>query len=156
MKSKHLRMMGFILALLAIGSVIVAACTRPGTLASGSSTSANNGASSATASSGSPAAPGGCVTGTVHTLASTFQESCVDVAKGGQLQIIPSVQSFHILDTGSWVNSNPVPMKESGAPTVNNVQVTSSPVSIGPFNVAGTFHIYCTVHQNMNLTINVR
>lgn len=80
----------------------------------------------------------------------------MDVAKGGRLQVIPSVQSFHILDTGSWVNGTAVPMNEPGAPTVKNVQVTTSPVSLGPFNTAGTFHIYCTVHPNMNLTIAVR
>jgi plastocyanin len=47
-------------------------------------------------------------------------------------------------------------MKESGAPTVNNVQVTSSTVSIGPFITAGTYHILCTVHPNMNLTVIVK
>lgn len=105
---------------------------------------------------GSPAKTGSCATGAVHTLASTFKESCVDVAKGGELQIIPAVPSFHILDAGSWVNGKQVPMNEPDASTVNNVQVTMSPVSIGSFNVAGTFHIYCPVHPNMDLTIVVQ
>jgi len=99
---------------------------------------------------------GSCASGTVYTLASTFKESCVDVAKGGRLQIVPTMQAFHILGTGSWVNGKPVPMSEPGALAVNNVQLTTSPVSIGPFSVAGTFYIYCTVHPNMNLTIIVR
>ena len=149
MERKHLRAVSFILVLLAFGTVVVAACARPGTVASGSSTSVSSGES--------PTTTGSCATGTVHTLVSSFQEACVDVAKGGPLKIIPTAQSvLHILDTGSWVNGTAVPMKESGAPTVNNVQVTSSPVSIGPFNVAGTFLIYCSIHQNMNLTVVVR
>ena len=47
-------------------------------------------------------------------------------------------------------------MQESGAPTVTNVQVTSSTVSIGQFTTAGTYHIFCTVHPNMNLTVIVK
>lgn len=157
MKSKHLRVVSFLLVLLAFGSIVVAACTRPGTAASGSSTPTSSGGPTATASSGPPTTTSNCATGTVHTLVSSFQEACVDVAKGGQLQVIPTAQSvLHILDTGSWVNGNPAPMNEPGAPTFHNLQVTSSPVSIGPFNVAGTFHIYCTIHQNMNLTVVVR
>ena len=105
---------------------------------------------------GSAATTGRCATGAVLTLASTFQESCVEVAKGGQLQLVPAGQTFHLLDTGSWVNGKQVPMNEPGAPTVNNMQLSTSPVSIGPFNVAGTFHIYCSVHPNMNLTIVVQ
>jgi len=47
-------------------------------------------------------------------------------------------------------------MKEPGVPTVNNVQVTSSTVSIEPFTTAGTYHIFCTIHPNMNLTVIVK
>lgn len=28
--------------------------------------------------------------------------------------------------------------------------------AIGPFNTAGTYHLYCTIHQNMNLTVIVQ
>jgi hypothetical protein len=153
MKSKHLRAVSFILVILAFGSIVVAACARSGMAASGSSTPISSGGSTATAGSGSTATASNCVSGPAHTLATTFKESCVMVAKGSNLQIIPSVQSFHNLENGSWVNGKQMPMKEAGAPTVNNVQVTNSPVCVGPFNVAGTFHIFCTVHPNMNLTI---
>lgn len=105
---------------------------------------------------GFPATTSSCATGTAYALALTFKESCVDVAKGGHLQIVPATQSLHLLDTGSWVNGKQVPMNEPGAPTINHVQLTTRPVSIGPFNVAGTFHIDCSVHPNMNLTIVVR
>ena len=79
----------------------------------------------------------------------------MNVAKGSNLQVIPVDNSLHILDNSSWVNGQQVPMTEAGAPTVNNVQVTSGTVSIGPFTTAGTYHIYCTVHPNMNLTVIV-
>jgi plastocyanin len=97
-----------------------------------------------------------CGTGAVYALASTFKESCVEVAKGGQLQIVPAGQTLHILDAGSWVGGKPVPMNEPDVSSINNVRVTAMPVSIGPFTVAGTFYIYCTLHPNMNLTIMVQ
>lgn len=80
----------------------------------------------------------------------------MNVAKGSHLLVIPSVPSFHILTNGSWVNGNQAPMTEDGAPTINNVQVTGGTVSIGPFTTAGTYHIFCTVHPNMNLTVIVK
>ena len=79
----------------------------------------------------------------------------MNVAKGSKLQVVPVVNSLHILDDGSWINGQQVPMTEAGAPAVSNVQVTGSTVSIGPFTTAGTYHIYCTVHPNMNLTVIV-
>ena len=147
MNRKLWRILGMFFALFALGSILLAGC---GTQVTATN---NNGGSTPTPNgSGS----GNCATGTVHTLLTTFQESCVNVAKGSNLQVVPSATSFHILTNGSWVNGNQVPMKETGAPTVNNVQVTSSTVSIGPFTTAGTYHIFCTVHANMNLTVIVK
>lgn len=148
MSSKHLRLVGLILIILALGSVLLAACARPGTATGGGSP----GGATPTSSSGG----GGCASGTVHTLATSFQESCVNVAKGSKLTITPSQPSFHNFLNGSWVNGNQQPATEPGTPTINNVQETSTPVTIGPFNTAGTFHIFCTVHPGMNLTINVK
>jgi hypothetical protein len=144
MNRKRLRIAGLTLAIFALGSILLAACARPGTVT--------------VSSGGSTPTPGGsgCATGTVHTLATTFQEPCVNVAKGSSLTVMPSVQSLHILSNGSWVNGSPQPANEPGAPVVNSVQETTSPVTIGPFNTAGTFHIYCSVHTGMNLTINVK
>lgn len=130
--------------------VLVSACARniSGSPPSGGGTSTPTATSTATT--------GNCPSGTVHTLATTFKETCVNVAKGGTLHVIPSVTSFHNLDPGSWQNGNAVPMNEPGAPPFHNVQVTSSAVTIGPWNKAGTYHIYCTVHPGMNLTVNVK
>lgn len=146
MHSKHFRLLGLALTLLALGSVLLAACVRPGTVTGGG----NTGGTTPTPSGSS------CASGTVHTLISSFQELCVNVAKGSKLTIVPAATSFHNFVNGSWVNGNQQPANEPGAPTVNNVQETSTPVTIGPFTTAGTFHIFCTVHPNMNLTINVK
>jgi len=156
MNRKLWRILGMFFVLFALGSVLLAACGIQDTATN------NNGGSTPTPNVGgsTPAPNGGgsgnCGNGTVHTLLTTFQEACVNVAKGSNLQVVPAAQSFHILTNGSWVNSNQVPMKESGAPTVNNVQVTSGTISIGPFTTAGTYHIFCTVHPNMNLTVIVK
>jgi len=156
MNRKLWRILGMFFVLFALGSVLLAACGIQDTATN------NNGGSTPTPNVGgsTPAPNGGgsgnCGNGTVHTLLTTFQESCVNVAKGEHLQVVPSVTSFHILTNGSWVNGNQVPMNEAGAPTVNNVQVTSGTISIGPFTTAGTYHIFCTVHPNMNLTVIVK
>ena len=146
MNRKLWRVLGMLVALFALGSILLAACGTQGT-----PTNSGGGTPATTGGGGN----GNCANGTVHTLVTTFQEACVNVAKGSNLQIVPVDQSFHNFVNGSWVNGNQVPMKEAGAPTVNNVQETSNPVSIGPFTTAGTFHIFCTVHPNMNLTVIV-
>ena len=142
MNRKQRRVLGILLAIFALGSILLAGCSSQGTTI-GSTTTTNGGG------------VGNCANGTVHTLATTFQEACVNVAKGSKLQVVPVVNSLHILDNGSWVNGQQVPMTEAGAPTVSNVQVTAGTVSLGPFTTAGTYHIYCTVHPNMNLTVIV-
>lgn len=55
-----------------------------------------------------------------------------------------------------WVNNTPHPATEAGAPTLGNIQVNGNSIEIGPFNTAGTYHIYCTVHPGMNLTVIVQ
>jgi plastocyanin len=141
-------MAGLILAVFAIGSMLLAACARPGT-----ATTPTGGATPTSSGGGSSS----CANGTVHTLASSFQESCVNVAKGSSLTIMPVVTTtIHIFSNGTYANGVPQPAVEPGAPTVSSLQETSKPVTIGPFTTAGTFHIYCSVHPNMDLVINVK
>ena len=64
--------------------------------------------------------------------------------------------SFHKKLLTTWQNGQPERSKEQNAPIVNNVQVSGGSVETGPFITAGTYHIYCTVHQDMNLQINVQ
>ena len=95
--------------------------------------------------------------GTVHMGNQNFLQTSVTISKGSSLTVIDDVSTPHILANGSWVNGVAQPMQESGAPTVNNLQFNGNDSqTIGPFNTAGTFHIYCTVHTNMNLTVIVQ
>jgi len=93
---------------------------------------------------------------TVHMGVSNFLQSSVTVPKGSKLLLVDNGSFLHILANGSWQNGTPKPTNEAGAPTVNNVQVTGGSIEVGPFNTAGTYHIYCTVHPGMDLTVIVQ
>jgi plastocyanin len=115
-------------------TVLLAAC-------GGSSSSSTTGSSSAT----------------VHMGQTTFIQSSVTISKGSSLTLVDDVSSLHIIGNGQWVNGVAQPKQEPGAPKVNNVQISNAgqSLTIGPFNTAGTFQIYCSVHPNMNLTVTV-
>src|SRR5205823_7632360 len=93
---------------------------------------------------------------TVHMSAGGFLQSSVTIPKGSKLALVDDVAALHILANGSWQNGVPKTTSEPGAPRVNNVQVNGGSTEIGPFSAAGTYHIYCAVHQGMNLTIIVQ
>src|SRR6266700_5312787 len=93
---------------------------------------------------------------TVHMSAGNFSQPSVTISKGSKLLLVDDVSVLHILANGSWQNGAAKPASEPGAPTVNNVQVNGNSTEIGPFATAGTYHIYCTVHQGMNLTVIVQ
>ena len=107
MNRKLWRILGMFFALFALGSIMLAGC---GTQVTATN---SNGGSTPTPNGGGS---GNCANGTVHTLVTTFQEACVNVTKGSNLQVVPIAQSFHILVNGSWVNGNQVPMKRPGQP----------------------------------------
>lgn len=46
-------------------------------------------------------------------------------------------------------------VSEADAPEVNNDDVTGGTIEIGPFTTSGVYHVYCTIHKGMNLTILV-
>jgi len=94
----------------------------------------------------------------VHMGETTFLQPSVTISKGSSLNLIDDVPVLHIIGNGSWVDNVTKPAIEPGAPVVNNVQISSAGQSIvvGPFNTAGTYHLYCSVHLNMNLTVIVQ
>ena len=148
MNSKRFRMVGIVLVVLALGSVLLAACARPGT------PEANSGGSTPTSTSGGGS---GCASGSVHMSASAFVTPCVNITKGSKVTLIDDVQVLHIINNGSWdSSSNQVTTKEPGAPTIANVSISGGQMDIGPFTTAGTYHILCSVHVNMNLVVNVQ
>jgi len=92
----------------------------------------------------------------VHMGSTDFDVSTTTIQKGQSLTLINDASDEHIITNGTWDGAVQKPDKESGAPTVNATFNGQQSQSIGPFNTAGTFHIYCTIHQGMNLTINVQ
>jgi plastocyanin len=93
---------------------------------------------------------------TVHMGGSTFTQSSITIHKGDMLNLVDTAPSPHTILNGSWVNSVAKPATENGAPTVNVSFNGNDSGAIGPFNSAGTFHLYCSIHQNMNLTVTVQ
>lgn len=97
-------------------------------------------------------------TTTVHMGVNTFSPAIVTVQKGSKLSLVDDGSFFHIIDNGTWVNNTEHVSKELNAPLVNNKQVNGqgNTVDVGPFNTAGTYHIFCSVHPGMNLTVIVQ
>jgi hypothetical protein len=61
--------------------------------------------------------------------------------------LVDDVSVTHIISNGSWQNNTPHPAQEPGAPVVSNLTISTvgQPTTIGPFNMAGIFHYYCSV-----------
>lgn len=94
---------------------------------------------------------------TVSLAGSQFLTNVVLVPKGSKLLLVDDDSSEHILRNGSWTSDGiPQPGTEPGAPVVQRLDIKSGSVTIGPFTRAGVFHLYCTIHQGMNLTIVVQ
>ncbi len=148
MNSKRLKILVMFLAILALGSILLAACSRPGTITTTTGTTP-------TASSSGGGGAGGCASGTVHMDSSNFVQNCVNISKGSKVTLIDDVQVLHIITNGQWVNDNPQLSVQPGAPTINNVNISGGSADIGPFNTAGKFNVLCTVHVGMNLVVNV-
>ena len=95
---------------------------------------------------------------TVHMTDSTFGVSSVTIAKGSKLTLISDTSQAHIIDHGTWGSDGlPHPKIEPGAPVIKDAQfLDNTPQSFGPFNTPGTYHLYCTIHANMDLTVIVK
>lgn len=93
---------------------------------------------------------------TVHLTDSNFAQSSITLTKGSSLTLIDDAAVPHIILNGTWDNGTPKLVIENGAPTVNASFNGNDTHMVGPFNTAGTFHLYCTIHSNMNLTVIVQ
>jgi len=94
----------------------------------------------------------------VGLTANNFAQSSITIHKGQSVTLTNQTATVHIIANGSWNGNTPDPKTEAGAPVVNNLMFNSAnqTQSIGPFNTAGTFHYYCSVHPDMNLTVIVQ
>ena len=92
----------------------------------------------------------------VHMSYQTFAQSSVTISKGSSITLIDDVAVPHHLANGTWDNNTVQPLKEPNAPTVNVQFNGNDQQVIGPFATAGTYHLYCTIHPGMNLTVIVQ
>ncbi len=126
--------------LLSLGAAFLTACGNFGSC--GSSSTGNSSSSD---------------TPTVYMCGTNFEQTSITISKGQSLMLVNNSSAPHIIANGSWVNGSAQPGKETGAPAVNNLQIGgNASQTIGPFTTAGTFHLYCTVHPGMNLTVIVQ
>jgi hypothetical protein len=151
MNSTRLKILLMFLAILALGSILLAACSRPGTITTTAGTTPTTGSGGGSGGGGG----GGCASGTVHMDASNFVQKCVNISKGSKVTLVDDVQVLHIITNGQWVNDTPQLSVQQGAPTIPNVNIAGGSAAIGPFNTAGKFNVLCTVHVGMNLVVNV-
>jgi plastocyanin len=94
---------------------------------------------------------------TVHMAGSAFLTNVVLVPKGGKLLLVDDDSVEHLIQNGSWTQGGtPQSQEEPGAPVVRNGDIKGGSVTVGPFTTAGVFHLYCTIHKGMNLTVLVQ
>lgn len=129
-----LRKTGVILALCSVIVLLLAACGTAGNANSSSHSTGN----------------------VVHMNSMQFVQSSVTIKKGESVTLVADTIALHIIANGTWEQGEAHPGAEAGAPQVKNLQVAgNSSQTIGPFTTAGTFKLYCTIHSNMNLTVQV-
>ena len=87
---------------------------------------------------------------------SNFVKPSITLKKGQTLTLVDASSSPHVITNGLWQGSVQKHVTEAGAPALNINFAGSDTHSTPPFTTAGTFKIYCTVHQGMNLTVIVQ
>ena len=107
-------------------------------------------------SSGTNSTTGNAAANTVHMNDSDFVQHSITIKKGESVTLVDDVATAHIIANGTWDNSNAKPLNEKGAPNVQLQFQGNDTQSVGSFTTAGTFHLYCTIHPNMNLTVIVQ
>lgn len=169
MQNKPVKLLMLIVTIVALMSIFFAACSRTESTANSGSTptapaqSGGTGGAGATTPTPTAASQGGNTGGSasggteVHMGDANFVKNTVTISKGGSLLLIDDSSVPHIIQNGSW-NSNNVaqPANEAGAPTVHVQFQGGDRHSVGPFTTAGVYHLYCTIHQGMNLTVTVQ
>jgi plastocyanin len=85
----------------------------------------------------------------------TFVQTPVTIRKGSRITLVDDVAVPHAIENGIWDNTAK-PLKETNAPVVNVQLKVNDQEVIGPFISAGTYHLFCTIHPGMNLTVIVQ
>ncbi|GHO91915.1 hypothetical protein KSF_019630 [Reticulibacter mediterranei] len=92
---------------------------------------------------------------TVHTNDLIFLKDQIIIKKGESITVINDSAVLHVIANGTWKDGIQEALKERGAPAGLTLQGKETKI-IGPFNTTGVFHLYCTIHPNMNLTVTVQ
>ncbi len=92
---------------------------------------------------------------TVNMGADFFFQPSITIRKGDTLTLVDDSTAPHLITNGSWVSGVAKPGKEAGAPAIGQPFNGNDSATIGPFNTPGTYHLYCAIHQSMNLTVIV-
>jgi plastocyanin len=93
---------------------------------------------------------------TVHMSPTAFAQNVVLVPKGSKLLLVDDGNYAHVLQNGYWQDTTQHQQAEPGSLSVQNLNIAGGSVEIGPFSTAGVYHIYCSVHVGMNLTVVVQ
>ncbi len=94
---------------------------------------------------------------TAHLSDTDFVQSSITIKKGERVTLVDDSAAVHIIENGTWdSNGTPKPAVEPGAPSVQVQFNGNDTQTIGPFNTAGTYKLYCTIHTGMNLTVIVQ
>jgi plastocyanin len=95
-------------------------------------------------------------TNQVHMNESNFDQPSITIKKGESITLVNDTATIHIIENGTWDNNgNARAEKEPGAPIVDAQMNGYAHQEVGPFNTAGTFHLYCPIHPGMKLTVIV-
>jgi len=88
---------------------------------------------------------------------SQFITTNIAVKKGASLDLVDTVANPHVITNGFYDASGKVEKpSEPDAPQIGTINFNGNDAqTIGPFNAAGDFHYYCTIHPNMNLLVHV-
>ena len=94
----------------------------------------------------------------MHLLIGSFSQPSITLSKGAKLTLIDDGAYHHNISDGTWANDQPVFTTQSGQPVVQNqdINAAGATLSIGPFNTAGTYHLLCSLHHGMTLTVIVQ
>ncbi len=93
----------------------------------------------------------------VHMNEVDFLQSSITIKKGETVTLINDSAAVHYIENGTWDdNGTQRPAAEPGAPKVDTQIGGDASTTLGPFNTAGIFKLYCTIHTGMKLTVIVK
>ena len=92
----------------------------------------------------------------VHMSDINFLQSSISIYTGESVTLINDSSAVHMIDNGQWVDGLQRPSMDVGALKASSSISGYGRQTLGPFTRTGTFYFYCTIHNNMNLTVFVR